>query len=152
MNRFILVLALSSGTMMVNTAFSQPDVRVMRGEDSFWLCKAYDSDNNQWMVKSPYQQVAINQAYDGCKKKSKFPASCQAAKEFCDSYIKGVSTKPMWRCTALDHLASVWESDVYTQRDDAALGAKAYCEQNSGMPDTCYVNLLTCKNMNKPKR
>src|SRR5688500_1126584 len=111
MNKFILALVLCE-IVLINTAYSETEIHIMRGESSFWLCKAHDSENNQWLAKSPYQQVAINQAYDECKKKSQRPTSCEAAKELCDSYIKGVSIRPMWQCTALDQLAHVWESDI----------------------------------------
>jgi hypothetical protein len=120
----------------------------MRGSNSFWLCKAYDESNKQWLAKNSYQRLAINHAYLACKKQSATPNSCKTATEYCEPYINGVSSSPKWRCTALDHRAQPWVSDSHRNRDDAAIGAKAYCEQNSGTPDACYVNLLTCKNMN----
>lgn len=65
----------------------------------------------------------------------------------CELFIDGVSTSPAWQCSALDQMAKVWVNNPYPNRDDAALAAKAYCQDNSGFPDTCYVNLLTCKNI-----
>jgi hypothetical protein len=62
--------------------------------------------------------------------------------------MNGVSTRPMWRCTAFDQMVKSWPSNTYTHRDDAAIAAKAYCEQGSAFPDTCFINLMTCKNMN----
>ncbi|GGI81369.1 hypothetical protein [Legionella impletisoli] len=134
--------------VMINVLFANP-AAVMRGQNSYWQCKAYDDQNHQWVAHSSYARVAINKAYEACKSQSKMPASCKTAHEYCESIIKGVTTRPMWRCTALDMHAHVWVSDLYTNRNDAALGARAYCEHRSGMPETCYVNLLTCNNENK---
>ncbi len=59
-----------------------------------------------------------------------------------------MSTTPMWICTALDFTAEPWQSNLYPHRDDAALAAKDYCKQNSNVPDTCYINMVTCRNLN----
>jgi hypothetical protein len=50
---------------------------------------------------------------------------------------------------AIDLHAKAWLGDIYRKRNDAALGAKAYCKDQSGVPDTCYINLLTCKDLNQ---
>jgi hypothetical protein len=116
---------------------------------NFWSCTAYDAENKEWNGKSGYELAAINKAYEACRKQSKIPTSCKTAKESCEVFMNGVSTRPMWRCTALDQMAKTWPSNVYTHRDDAAIAAKAYCEQGSSFPDTCYINLMTCKNLNQ---
>lgn len=55
----------------------------------------------------------------------------------------------MWRCTAIDITAQPWESNFYSNRDDAALAAQAYCKENSTLPATCYINMVTCANKMK---
>lgn len=109
---------------------------------------SFDGANKSWAAKSDYQISAINQAYATCKKESTIPTSCQTSKEGCEFFIGGQTTKPMWRCTALDQMATPWMSNIYAQRDDAAIAAKAYCQDRSGFPDTCYINLMTCENLN----
>ena len=120
--------------------------KVMRGQNSYWLCKAYDESNKQYMAQSSYQRVALNKAFGKCKKSSQSPSSCRTANEYCESYVKGQSQQPYWQCTALDFLAQAWVSDGYNTLDEAAIGARRFCQQQSGLPDACYVNLLTCEN------
>lgn len=115
---------------------------------TYWQCSVYDGAGKQWMVQSSYQLAAINRAFDACKKQSQHPATCKSSKEDCDAFVNGRSTRPLWQCTALDHTGTPWPSNLYPQRDDAALAAKAFCQHNNGSPDTCYVNLITCKNIN----
>lgn len=113
-----------------------------------WRCTAHDAANKEWIINSGYEITAINRAFDACKKESTLPSSCKTSKESCEVFVNGVSTRPMWRCIALDQTAKEWSSNVYSQRDDAALAAKAYCRQSSSVPDTCYINLIACKNLN----
>lgn len=115
---------------------------------NFWRCTAFDAENKEWTINSNYQLTSVNRAFEACKKQSNLPKSCKAAKETCEVFINGVSTRPMWRCTALDREAAVWLSNVYSQRDDAALAAKAYCQEGSAVPETCYINTVTCRNLN----
>ena len=122
---------------------------VMSGAQSQWLCNAYDDQNKQWMASNTYKQVAINKAYDACKKESRDPESCKAANEYCEALIKGKAVHPQWRCSALDHQSNVWVGDVYTNRHDAAAGAHEYCVARTSTPDSCYVNLLTCNYLNE---
>lgn len=131
-------------------------------ENNYWQCTAYDSEEKQWIVKNAYERVAINKAFEACKKESRAPASCKATNESCDYFANGTnSNRPkvsvnmnrtfsdaMWQCTALDQMAKPWVGNPSSNKDDAALGAKAYCQQHSTVPDTCYINLLTCKNIN----
>lgn len=117
-------------------------------DGSYWTCTTRDSEKLEWTAKNAYQKVAINLAFSACKKQSKNPMTCKASIHDCEGFIQGVSTKPFWRCTALDEAGMPWKSIYYVQRDDAALAAKAYCKDNSAVPDTCYINLVTCKNYN----
>ena len=134
-------------SFLLTSYASQADVLESR-EKNYWQCTASDHNDKQWVARSEYERGATNKAFEGCKKESSLPTSCKVAKENCEEIVKGVSTRPMWQCTALDQMARPWRSSFYPQRDDAALGAKAYCQHNSKVPDSCYINLLTCKNMN----
>lgn len=120
-----------------------------KGVGTYWQCIVEDSANKQWTAKSPYQKIAINTAFAECKKESQYPASCKASKSNCEGFNLGKSTKPYWQCTALDLTAEPWKSNFYIQREDAALAAKAFCKANSTIPDTCYINLVTCRNINE---
>lgn len=112
----------------------------------FWQCTASDAQDKQWVINSQYERQATNEAYAACKKESQVPKTCTVAHEACEAFVHGVSTKPLWKCTALDRFAKPWVSIAYRNRDDAAIAAKAYCEEQSQAPDSCYINLLTCKN------
>lgn len=114
---------------------------------SYWQCTSYDNENKQWLAKSTYQRAAINQAYDNCKKQSKKPESCKTAKEYCEAYVDGILSRPMWQCVALDNLPNRWQGSIYTNRDEAIFGAKSWCQEQSVMPETCYVNLLMCSSL-----
>lgn len=116
--------------------------------DTYSQCTVTDTTGKQWVVKHQYERTAINLAVEACKKESTIPISCKSAHEACESFTHGISNRPLWRCTALDRAAKSWVSNTYDKRDDAALAAKAYCQENSTMPGTCYINMLTCKNLN----
>lgn len=111
----------------------------------YWQCATTDQNNRSWTAQHAYQRMAINQAFEQCKKESTSPATCSASKNACDFFSNGQNSTPMWHCTALDQMNKAWPSRPYRNRDDAAIAARAYCEQKSGFPDSCYVNLLTCK-------
>ncbi len=111
---------------------------------AYWQCTTFDASNKQWQAQSPYKKIALNVAFASCKKESTAPLSCKAPQTRCEQLIAGISIKPMWVCTALDRTAVPWRSDLYSQRDDAALAAKAYCREKSIVPETCYINLVTC--------
>jgi hypothetical protein len=127
----------------------QAQIVIKSVSDNYWQCTSSDKEHNQWLAKSQFELSATNRAMEACKKQSQYPQSCKAPKESCDAIINGYSTRPMWQCTALDVMAKPWRSSFYVQRDDAALGAKNYCRQKSSLPDTCYINLLTCNNLNE---
>lgn len=116
----------------------------LSGKSSYWQCITHDNSNKEWIARSDYQKVALNIAFESCKKESSTPETCRASDDNCEGFYQGMSTRPMWKCKALDQLALSWESNFYAQRDDAALGAKAYCKQKSEVPDTCYINMLSC--------
>ena len=121
-------------------------------KNSYWQCITKDSNDQQWSARSGYKKVALNSAFVSCKKESQKPATCKASLANCEGFFQGISIKPMWRCTALDEIAEPWQSNFYPQRDDAALAAKAYCKEKSTIPDTCYINLVTCMNYNEGAR
>jgi hypothetical protein len=116
---------------------------------SYYQCQSFDANDNQWVAKSAFELTATNKALEACKKESKDPKSCKTAKEYCEGYVNGISTRPMWQCVAFDQMAKAWKSNFYVRPDDAALGAKAYCQDRSALPATCYINMLTCKNLNE---
>ena len=115
---------------------------------NYWQCTAHDRTNKQWTTNSYYQKVALNFALAYCKQQSPVPASCRAGRGNCAHFINGVNTRPMWQCTALDAFATPWRSDLFSDREDAALAAQAYCQQNSTIPETCYIFTLLCDNKN----
>ena len=121
---------------------------------SYWQCMARDGLKKQWDAKSSYERVATNKALEACKKESKVPTTCTAVQDSCNYVGKPTVNTPnsidgaIWKCTALDSAAQAWPH-VSTNRDAAALSAKSNCVQHSTVPDTCYINLLTCININK---
>jgi hypothetical protein len=115
---------------------------------NYWQCITTDRTNKHWTAVSIYQKIAQNFAFASCKKESTTPTSCKTSRQHCEQFIDGVSVQPMWECLALDRTAAPWRSNRYSNRWDAALGAKAYCQQKSVVPGTCYVNLVTCVNKN----
>lgn len=121
-------------------------------KSSYWQCITEDGANNTWSAKSNFQKAALNMAFASCKKESTVPSTCKTSESSCEGFNLGpgvsISNKPMWRCTALDEAAEAWRSTLYSGRDDAALGAKAFCKDRSDVPDTCYVNFVTCINLN----
>ncbi|MFJ1267543.1 hypothetical protein ACD661_03110 [Legionella lytica] len=115
---------------------------------NFWQCTTYDASGKPWIAASAYRKVAVNFAFDLCKKESSAPATCKTRRNSCERFVQGVSVEPMWVCSALDRAAFVWRSNTYPRRDDAALAAKDFCRQRSTVPETCYINLITCVNKN----
>ena len=125
--------------------------------DNYWTCKAEDANHMQWSSEGGYERETSTLALDACKKQSSSPSTCFVTGNSCELFINRVTTRPMWRCVALDQLATPWHSGVHAHREDAAIAAKSYCHQHSTMPYTCYINMLMCKNynaehsINKPK-
>lgn len=113
-----------------------------------WTCTSQDSGGYRWTYSSSYQKVALNQAYLQCKKQSAEPKSCKSEAEACHYFIDGLDATPMWQCTAVDAASDAYNSTLYNHQDDAALGALAYCKKKSPVPDTCFINTITCTNVN----
>lgn len=112
-----------------------------------WQCVAKDDDSKQWMITSSYQRNATNHAIELCKKESIHPLTCKVDGDDCDSLVNGLSTKPLWRCVALDQSAKPWTGNLSQNRDSAAISAQSICKEQSQMPGTCYINILTCTNL-----
>lgn len=116
-------------------------------DGSYWKCTTKDRMNKQWTMQNSYQKMAFNLSFEACKKESASPESCVISSEDCEGFYLGKTTSPHWKCTALDRTAVAWQSNHYRMRDDAALAALAYCKNNSTVPYTCYVNMVTCFNV-----
>lgn len=144
MHRFTYRLIL--GLMVTQPLFAAV---VLHGENDYWKCVVSDAEHKQYAAQSAYKRTALNKAYDDCKKTSQHPASCKAAIENCEAFIDGLTTRPMWQCVALDFYANPFVSNIYRHKYDAAFAAQAYCRDNSEYPDSCYINLITCGNLNK---
>jgi hypothetical protein len=132
---------------------------------TYWQCIAQDGESKQWTAKSTYQRMANTKAFEACKKESHIPATCTVPEETCvylnqvaDSSAPVVVTKAihnqsrtsngsLWQCTALDWRAKPWLNRPAPNQDAAAMSAKAFCQRHSSLPDTCYVNLITCRNV-----
>lgn len=133
--KFVILLLL-----LCNSLFAAPD--------SYWQCMSQDKTNKQWFAKNNHKKAAVNLSFAACKKESASPASCKTSLLNCTGFNQGLSISPTWRCMALDRTAKPWQSVLYAQPLDAALGAKAFCKEHSTVPDTCYVNMVTCRNIN----
>jgi hypothetical protein len=116
---------------------------------NYWQCSTEDKANSQWTAQNSYRKIAINKAFEACKKESQLPATCKTSHTSCEHYVDGINTSPQWQCTALDYNAEPWKSNLYQQRDSAALAALAYCKSNSSIPATCYMNMVTCRDKNE---
>ncbi|KTC86801.1 hypothetical protein [Legionella brunensis] len=130
---------------------SQSSSGVTVVDTTYWKCTAHDEENKMWVGHSDYQLTSLNRAMEACKKQSQAPSTCKTSKADCEAIVNGMTTRPMWRCIALDLAAIPWSSNIYDRADDAALGAKSYCQANSALPETCYVYLFTCRNLNMRK-
>jgi hypothetical protein len=120
--------------------------------DNIWQCTVNDSEDKEWVAKSAYERVAISKAFEACKKESRVPTSCKPAKESCDDSMNNENESKGWQCSALDQKAKSWFSKIHGSKENAALDAKANCEEHSSAPDSCYINLFTCKNLNTSHR
>lgn len=117
-----------------------------------WKCTISDSANLIWNNESVFKRKASNLIFDACKNESTDPESCKPDNIRCDSFLNGISTTPIWECMALDSNATPWFGDISSQRDEAALSAKAECTHKSQIPATCYMHMLTCRNRNEVQR
>ncbi len=117
--------------------------------NDYWHCTTFDNQYHEWIADNYDQLIAINQSFDACKHSSNVPKTCQTSKNNCEQFINNKNTKPMWVCPAFDQSGNRWLSNTYTIREDAAIAANDYCKQKSLKPHSCYVNLITCNNINK---
>lgn len=123
--------------------------QVHAANNNYWQCIAADANYNRWAANHDFHRAAATLALEACKKQSPLPKSCNMQEKNCDHIVNGRSSLPMWRCTAFDQMAKAWISkQTFRERDDAAIASKNLCQNHSGMPESCYVNLLTCKNLN----
>lgn len=113
-----------------------------------WNCQVKDATGKYWEVQHKFRMSARNLAMDTCRKQSTAPNSCDFANQSCDTLYDGLSKDPLWVCLALDSTAKGWKNHPNKQKYDAALSAKGFCQHKSSVPETCYVNLLTCKDIN----
>jgi hypothetical protein len=143
MNRILAAVVLSSCLLFEQYAWAATVI-----DTTYWKCKVSDGENKDWEGHGDYQVTAINRALEGCKRESRAPSSCKSSKEACEMIVDGQTTRPMWRCMALDEGGTPWYSNIYSEGLDAALAAKDYCRANSALPDTCYVYLFACRNLN----
>lgn len=114
---------------------------------STWTCQIADKNGTIWEGKHRYQLPAKMNALHLCKNESRSPMSCVRTKETCTETEEEVSSKSYWQCTAFDQMGKEWSAEPLKNRDDAAIQAKESCLNESGFPDTCYVNLLTCRDI-----
>ncbi|HHT0591708.1 TPA: hypothetical protein ACTXXA_000661 [Legionella anisa] len=140
---FFLVLGISS------SSFAQPPAQPIVNMGNYWQCSTRDITHTKWTAQSAYQKIALNLSYAECKKGSKTPATCKVSKASCIKFVNGINTTPMWRCSAFDREALAWRSNLYPNREDAALAALALCKHKSPVPHTCSINVVTCINKNE---
>jgi hypothetical protein len=113
-------------------------------KNAYWQCIATDAENKQWSVNNNYQKVAFHLAFAACKKESLSPTSCKMSAYDCLGFNQYNSSSLKWQCTAFDQATEYWRSNFYSKPEDAALAAKAFCKSKSSLPETCYINLVTC--------
>lgn len=136
--------------ILSQTAFSQS------ADDNLWECNIQDVENKIWSEKNAYHKKALNMVYESCIKESNQPQTCKKSNVMCEAYVT-TQNKPMvarakirrarhggWQCTAFDRAAIAWRGGVHRNRDAAAWGAKTFCKQRSRVPETCYINFVTC--------
>ncbi|MCX7117431.1 MAG: hypothetical protein NTW94_05945 [Legionellales bacterium] len=116
-----------------------------------WTCVAHDVSNKQWVAKNTYQQIATTKALEACKQESRMPLSCKALKSSCDETGeiaagngRDNAHQGYWQCVALDYAAKPFNGHSSPSREDAASLATNDCHEHSALPETCYLNFLTC--------
>jgi len=125
-------------------------------ENNYWQCHAEDSKQTNWIIKNKYKLVASNKALEECKKESEKPLSCNVNDDECNYFSANDDEEKsppnnkneLWKCSALDQNSDSWDSIPNRSQDEAAINAKINCQKESKNPDSCYINLLTCKNIN----
>lgn len=112
--------------------------------DSYWQCSVQDKNQKNWSAKNTYKRVALTMAMEFCKKESLSPVTCENTNPACIGFNQKEMHSTAWKCTAFDFTATSWVGDYYEHRDKAVLGAKNFCKHKSPLPDSCYVNNITC--------
>lgn len=136
LHRCFLLFLICSGTALADS-------------DNYWQCTLRDATKQVWQTRNIYRQMAVIQSLAECKKASTIPRSCRLNAMSCEHFISGVSSNPLWRCVALDRTATAWPSDFSNSRIQAAFSAKDFCKQRSIVPETCYLNFVTCATQNE---
>jgi len=136
----ILIASLFTTSLIAST---------LRGQNSKWQCASYDEGGRQWLAQSSFQRAAINKAWQACKQDSEDPGSCETAKAHCEMLIHGRVLRSRWMCSSMDQMGQYWRSDTHNTRNDAVLGARLMCQEQSTFPSSCYVRLMSCKNLNR---
>lgn len=145
---FVIVAAILLAIMHIN-ANASSIIFVSDAPHDFWVCKATDLTQRTWTQGNEYQRRALLDALDACKKESTVPNTCKAVGTQCDGILSGSINRAVWRCTSLDTLANYWYSNISPTEIEAALSARDICRKESSVPLTCYINMLTCENLNK---
>lgn len=132
--------------LFINLCFTP----LTHAEADYWQCSARDSTDKQWTVKSIYSVSANHKALEACKKESAYPKSCIVIEsKDCEGFYNGHSLRPSWQCTAIDQMGKAWSNTPAENQDDAAISALSLCKAQSKVPDSCYINSLSCTNVNK---
>lgn len=114
--------------------------------DDYFQCSITDRESKSWSAKSKHHKMAVHLALEACKRESNAPGSCKKSKIKCDDSDPTVATNNGgWRCMALDYMARAWSKDYHPNIDGAAFMALTYCRQRSAVPETCYLNYITCE-------
>lgn len=114
-----------------------------------WDCYIKDANNLVWKAQSSYKRQSVNKVKDLCKKASQNPLSCTVKQVQCESIFKGYAFAPLWQCTGIDRIGAGFRGSKSQNRDTAAINARSRCVLESTLPFTCYVNTITCNNLNQ---
>lgn len=115
---------------------------------STWLCSAFDSNKIRWQAQHEHRMEAARQATLACRRDSSHPATCTQAYQDCQKTDIDINA-PAWVCIAVDASAQSWHSNPYPNQADAAIAAQDYCKSKSTVPDTCFVNTISCQDYRK---
>ena len=110
-----------------------------------WLCVAEDRYHHSWQSTGYHEQIALNRAFDACKKNSHLPFSCSVSQASCTAYDSKLLRTAGFQCVAIDKLATAWVGNTYRTPAKALMAAKRYCQNQSPLPDTCYTYPILCK-------
>lgn len=114
--------------------------------NSYWQCSTTDSADKVWVGRDINRQAAINQSAQACRDNTENEGSCISARESCVQVVNNRIVRPSWRCTAFD-MTTYYRGAVQYTREDTIESALDKCRRLSFSPNTCKVNMLTCKNV-----